>query len=405
MRELIVISNHYPFYIGEDWMYKELKEASKYFDKIYLFPLVKKDSQVRWIPENCELLESFIDIRTQSFKFNYTLNFKTITHELLKSSKRIFILRNIKLLLHTSFLSQIKSEILIKELTRLKCQNPYFYSVWMGEGSLALSFLKQKKLIDNFVFRLHGYDLFDERRPGNYMPFRNFNFKHADKIFVLSETGKNYLLKKNLYPEKIITNYSGLYDHGFGPFDPDGIFTIVSCSSMFNFKRVKMIAEIIQELNFQCIWHHFGDGKEYEEVKRITSNYSKEIKVYLHGRISNAEIINFYQTNHVNLFIHLSTTEGLGMAIVEAQSFGIPALAINAGGVNEVVNEQTGILLPLDSNQKEILKAIENFKQSNLNSIEYRKKVKMHFNLKFNAYKNYHFFFNEIIKLKPYELK
>ena len=54
------------------------------------------------------------------------------------------------------------------------------------------------------------------------------------------------------------------------------------------------------------------------------------------------------------LFIHTSETEGLGMSIIEAQGFGIPAVVLGVGGVVDIVNEQTGIVLSPNATNQEI---------------------------------------------------
>jgi glycosyltransferase involved in cell wall biosynthesis len=44
---------------------------------------------------------------------------------------------------------------------------------------------------------------------------------------------------------------------------------------------------------------------------------------------------------------------------MEAQSFGIPAIATDVGGVKEVIKEGTGSLLPLDFNPSDLAKLIQ----------------------------------------------
>jgi len=48
------------------------------------------------------------------------------------------------------------------------------------------------------------------------------------------------------------------------------------------------------------------------------------------------------------LFINTSSSEGIPVSMMEAQSFGIPILAMDVGGVREIVGPQTGRLLQQD---------------------------------------------------------
>ena len=66
------------------------------------------------------------------------------------------------------------------------------------------------------------------------------------------------------------------------------------------------------------------------------------------GHYPNEELLRYYGSNHVDLFINTSSTEGVPVSIMEAQSFGIPVIATDTGGVKEVVTEGTGSLLPVD---------------------------------------------------------
>jgi glycosyltransferase involved in cell wall biosynthesis len=68
------------------------------------------------------------------------------------------------------------------------------------------------------------------------------------------------------------------------------------------------------------------------------------------GRKSKDEIEFLYKTVPIDLFINLSTTEGVPVSIMEAMSFGIPVLATEVGGNSEIVDETTGALVPSNSN-------------------------------------------------------
>ena len=79
----------------------------------------------------------------------------------------------------------------------------------MNDSALLLAIAKSKGLISKFIFRLHGYDLYDEYRPDNYIPFRDFIFKNTSKAFTVSEYGFNYYrAPKNEY---IQISYYGFY--------------------------------------------------------------------------------------------------------------------------------------------------------------------------------------------------
>lgn len=57
---------------------------------------------------------------------------------------------------------------------------------------------------------------------------------------------------------------------------------------------------------------------------------------------------DFYRNNSVTWFISVSLHEGTPLSIIEAISFGIPAIATDAGATSEIVNPTNGYVLPLE---------------------------------------------------------
>jgi len=399
-RNLYIISAAYPYGKGEEFMEKELAELSKYFSNIHLFPLYA-EGEKRKIPGNIHLNLSLTKVNrkisTNDFASGFLLALSILTSEFFHVNRKWAILKNMREFMNSVIQAKKNSSEFIKHIT--PAEENYFYSVWMNDGALILSILKKYRKIDKYFFRLHGYDLFDERRKDNYMPFRYFNFKHVGKIFVLSDAGYDYTVSKTTYKHKVIRNYSGLYDKGTNPFNPENVFTIVSCSRVIPLKRVDRIIEILSLLDFKVRWVHFGGGEDLETCRQKASKLPHNITSELKGHVSNEVIIDFYKTNPVNLFVHLSASEGLGMAIVEAQSFGIPALAINTGGVNEVVNGFTGILVEEESSNESIADKIKKFHKGPMNAEVFRHGVRQHWESKFEAVANYKFFSEEIMTI------
>ena len=105
--------------------------------------------------------------------------------------------------------------------------------------------------------------------------------------------------------------------------------------------------------------------------------------------MSNEEIFEFYQKEHVNLFVSLSAVEGVPVSIMEAISFGIPVLSTDVGGCKEIVTEKTGILIPLETEMQEIAKLITEFRDSPKNTLKFRKGVRQFWEQHFDAEKNY----------------
>ena len=164
---------------------------------------------------------------------------------------------------------------------------------------------------------------------------------------------------------------------------------------------LKRIDKIISALSIikdkSIVWTHFGDGYLMDDIKEKASKLGDNVHVDLRGNVLNSEIIETYQNEPVNLFVHTSETEGLGMAIIEAQSFGIPAVVIGVGGVPDIVSEATGEVLSPESEGPELAAAIKRVLNSEKNTNEYRTTIQKQIYYKFSAEKNYEALFQKLI--------
>ncbi len=122
------------------------------------------------------------------------------------------------------------------------------------------------------------------------------------------------------------------------------------------------------------------------------------IKVELLGYKQNAEVIQFYKNYSVDLFINVSSSEGLPVSIMEAASFGIPIIATNAGGNHEIVNSKTGILIPIKFEPKELSDHITSFlTQSQTDILNFRLNARKKYENELDAKINYLNFYTQTL--------
>ena len=276
------------------------------------------------------------------------------------------------------------------------------YTYWFERITYGLAdYLKKCKLNNILVSRAHGYDLYTERRKHNFIPFREKTLQRLDQIFTISEDGKDYLVEKYGFQSKIQKAYLGIKDHGISEVSKqDDLIRLASCSSIIPLKRVDLIARVIKLVceenpSMNVEWNHFGEGNASEVEKELLTLPSN-LKVKLHGNIPNEKLISFYKNTYVDLFINLSTTEGLPVSIMEAISFGIPVLAADVGGVSEIVNDSTGILLKSTFDLEEANKGITTI----LKGKDLRISTRKFFEENFVGERNYHSFYTQLKQLK-----
>lgn len=391
---LFLFTNEYPYGSGEGFIENELNQHLKYFKTVKIFPLIKKGTP-RVIDERVKVIDLFENVNYDPLKILFTCFvsfFKIFLKEFNSAKSKIVFYKQIPVLKSILLQNFNRAELLKKQLDKEgDLKSVVFYSYWTDEWATVLSILKKENKIHGFISRAHGYDLYAERWPDSLIPFRNLQIENVGKIFTVSKDGLQYLQKN--FPDhknKFYLNHLNIFDNGIGPFEPSQVFTIVSCSNLIPLKRVQLIAKTLCKIGFDLKWVHFGDGIERDKIVDIVRKMSDNIIVELKGFVPNAEIIKFYQTNTVNVFIQLSETEGgVPISLQEAASFGVPLIGTIAGGAEEIVNESTGIPLPIDINESQLSEIIIDFKGSYKNTIEFREGVRSFWKNSFSLDSNY----------------
>jgi glycosyltransferase involved in cell wall biosynthesis len=277
---------------------------------------------------------------------------------------------------------------------------PVLYFYWGDNLCWLIPYIKTKHPEVKIVMRLHGSDLYENIK-SNYAPLRNIIFSKANIIFTVSENGQKYLQAKySAHTDKIRVARLGVFDHGLNP-GADSTINIVSVSNLVPLKRVYLIFEACCKINKSLTWHHFGHGPLMNEMVEMVKAAPAHLKVILHGFVSNDKIINFYESQHVNFFVNVSTSEGVPVSIMEALSFGIPVIATDVGGTSELVNEINGKLLKADLNANELATAMAYFLNSTEEETQFRRqKARAQFLERASAEKNYNEFYQLISQLK-----
>ncbi|MCB0787245.1 MAG: glycosyltransferase, partial [Flavobacteriales bacterium] len=218
------------------------------------------------------------------------------------------------------------------------------------DWATVLALLKHRHPGWRMVSRVHGFDLFPERDPDGWIPFRSLHLEAMDRIYCVSRAGLETM--ERLHPpfaDRFRLARLGTVDHGPGPWTPSDILRLVSCSNLVPLKRVDLLVRALGSVRLPVRWTHFGDGPERGALEAMAGTLPDHIRVVWKGAVPNHELITYYRQHPVDLFVHVSASEGgVPVALQEAASFGIPLLACDAGGVPELVDERTGVLLPMD---------------------------------------------------------
>ena len=242
------------------------------------------------------------------------------------------------------------------------------YSYWFFVGARVAMLLKEHLRHPNLklISRAHGYDLYLYANSLNYLPLRETLLRATDKLYACSTDGRDYLRAR--YPafsEKIVCFRLGTPDRGFRRDVSRQPFHLVSCSHVLPIKRVERIVAALSLLRREGItprWTHIGAGVELDAVRAAARELLAPEQVEFCGNLPNEDVLEFYRTHPIALFVNVSEREGLPVSIMEAASCGIPAVATDVGGTQEVVVDGvTGTLLHKDFTDHQLAEAIRRY--------------------------------------------
>jgi glycosyltransferase involved in cell wall biosynthesis len=394
---LYLFTAEYPYGSHESYLENEIHFLAENFDTVFLFPRNNSKGNIRKVPKNVIITNADASLDYSSGKImfgNIALISKILFIEFLNTNNKVYFLQNLREW-NSSICQCIQlAKIIIAHIqTNLqdKSAQVVYYSYWMNDWALMLSILKEKKKIRSFVFRVLGFDIYDERWEKGYMPFRYYIYSKTDRIYTVSESAEKYIKNKNIFPEKVMCSYFGTNDYGPATSLPQKEnFVLYSCSNIIKLKRVNLIVEILKHIPFEVKWIHRGDGEAKAELLEQVKKLPPHITFELLPRVNDySEILEWFKNTPVSLFINISESEGLPVTLIESISMGVPVLATNVGGTSEVVNEQTGILIEKDFDPASIALTISSFKEGNKNSAEFRRGVRAFWLEKFSASENY----------------
>ncbi len=243
-----------------------------------------------------------------------------------------------------------------------------FYCYWLSFAPVAFALYKRKhpNTPHRFVSRGHGSDIYATKM-GVFYPLRSLGLKYIDAVYTVSDFGARFLQEQYpLYAKKIHISKLGVpaIRNMMLPFDD--VYRFVSVSSVYPFKRIPLLFESLyayasSHQQTPIEWIHYGDGGDFDNLtnKVRSANPLPNFKVELKGRVTNDVILEMYRNTNVTGNVLLSTSEGIPVSIMEALAASTPVIATNVGGVKEIVNSDTGCLLPVDFIQEQFDQAID----------------------------------------------
>ena len=386
MKTLYLFTSEYPYGIIENFLEVEIGYLCSQFERVVIVPISGAGKPKRQVPINCQVLTPIRHGKWNALLHGFSIRrFPFFAKEFFMEQvwkkktriKSFFIaVVNVNNYLHSPVFNRILKQV---------SSDDVFYSYWGKVGTDLWPFVEGKAKL---VSRFHGdWDLWGSCE--DYAPFRKVVGKVLDAGAFVSDKGKRFFLNHwnlhNAYVFPLGTINKGYISHP----STDGILRIVSCSAIYQVKRVDLLCRALQLIEDRVVeWTHIGGGRgnvESEEVtqlKKLVMQTRPNIRITLTGAMNNADVLLYYQNNPVDLFVNVSSIEGVPVSIMEAISYNIPVVATDVGATCEVVTEESGILISANPSMQEIKDAILAVASSKFSPKE-------HWNKHFNAEKNY----------------
>ena len=372
---LYLLVTDYPYGIGEPFLENELFILKEYYERIYIIipeiHLVDK-SKIRFkIPPGVEIIELETRLRFKN-KLAALLKWwhpslRLELRNFYKSIDKNFNFFYFKLIsgfvaMGIAFANELRS------LVKRNGHNPdevIFYSYWFTFATLGVTYLKEENLQYQAITRIHGWDCFYDRNPGNYLPLRPWAIKLLDKICPVSEQGKKQLMEKNpdADPSKIDVHYLGtkliFSANNHTSFNPIQL-RIVSISFVHHVKRINLIIDALETIeDIEIDWTHIGSWSPQTVYLKESAAKKLALKQNIHyrftGEYSQTQVQQYLHEHNADFLICTSESEGIPVSMMEAMGYGIPILSTEVGGIPEIVKDgENGYLMPSDSKAKEI---------------------------------------------------
>lgn len=401
--DLWLFTIRFPYGAGEAFIEPELEVLSRRFERIVIVPL-HKEASIRPLPANVEVFDMPVDPYAPASMMELA-RYAGILGSLGRSIRysapdgKAFAAQRTE---SRAAIRQCLARALALKRTLFHRYDPtrvVLYTYWLYDQAVVLGLLKRMDPRIRFVSRASGFDLYEDRSPYGWFPFRAFQLAQVDRVFAASQAGLDHLRAR--HPEhqaKFHLARLGTRDHGPGPWSPSKVLRVASCSRLVELKRVPLLAGVLRKVAIPVEWTHFGDGPERDNVEALVASMPSSVHAALAGAVPNAEVMAWYRAHPVDLFIHLGESEGgVPVALQEAASFGIPLMACDAGGVREIVDERTGILLPLDPLPRQIVQLLEEFPAGHRDTAAFRAGVRERWSAEFRAEANFGRFAEELI--------
>lgn len=226
--------------------------------------------------------------------------------------------------------------------------------VWNENYDLAVSFAGPSQMMDYYICekvqakKKCGWIHFDVSKFGIDKGMTAKLYKKYDKIFIVSETGKEIF--NRMYPQfahktevfhNVVSSEQVISMANDGPTFEDGyegkrILTVGRISEEKGQRVAIEALNILISKGYQLKWYFVGDGKDKSFCEKIAKEYGISDHVVFLGTQTNP----YGYIKDCDIYMQPSRHEGYCITLAEALCFGNPIVATDFTGAHEQLKER-----------------------------------------------------------------
>lgn len=177
-------------------------------------------------------------------------------------------------------------------------------------------------------------------------------YKNSDRLISVSSNLGNIIQNHFNIKSEIVHNIVDTNSFNFVKRDGGEIFNYISVGNLIQGKGFNTLINAFYKAGFgeNVKLIIIGDGPEYNNLQKQISDLDLNNKVQLLGFMEREDISKVMHKS--NAFVLASRSETFGVVYIEALATGLPVIATSCGGPEDFINNQNGILVPVDDINK-----------------------------------------------------
>ena len=222
--------------------------------------------------------------------------------------------------------------------------------------------------------RLHSFDLYFTFAKEWQLSTRLKALNALDFVAPISEHGTMHLKNEGVHV-RCRTSYLGCRDNEF-LFRPKGPkratksiepLKIATIAKVVPVKRLDYTVDVLNQLKFGVVWHQYGrlsiNEKDTDHINlvrnKVCESNSKRHHLEMKGELSNVDLRKALVEEQYDFVLLLSESEGVPVSLMEALAADIRIIVTDTNGCPELVQMDTGCLIPVDVTAEECAQRIE----------------------------------------------